>query len=175
MMKPISKIRTFELSTALLTVLSLPAFAQTGAQDCRLVNGVLPQRCERANAGVVVSMPVGENEEASSAIPLQGTGFSISVEGSAIAGAPARKTATRAADVALRDASIQVKYDGLEVKPALNVATADLRASYRAGEAVPFRSSLNYPHWVKRAEVRIYDSNNSLVAKVDRVTRKMIR
>ena len=166
MMKPNSKTRTFGLSTALLTVLSLPAFAQSNEQDCRLVNGALPQGCERANAGVVVSMPVGANEEASSANPLQGTGFSISVEGSAIAGAPTRKTAARAADVALRDANIQVKYDGLEVKPTLNVATADLRASYRAGETVPFRSSLNYPHWVKRAEVRIYDSNNTLVAKV---------
>jgi len=166
MMKSTSITRSFGLSTALLTVLSLPAFAQTDGQNCRLVNGVLPQGCKRANAGVVVSMPVGENEETSSANPLQGTGFSISVEGSAIAGAPARKSATRAADVALRDANIQVKYDGLEVKPTLNVATTDLRASYRAGEAVPFRSSLNYPHWVKRAEVRIYDSNNSLVAKV---------
>ena len=168
-MKPNSKNCILGLSSALLTVLALPAFAEKATQDCRLVNGVLPEGCERTNAGVVVSMPVGANEELekyNGSSPLTGTGFSINVEGQAIAGEPSKYHRERKTDVALRDASIQVKYDGLEVTPTLNVATTDLRASYRAGDAVQFRTSLNYPHWVKRAEVRIYDSQDNLVAKV---------
>jgi len=78
-------------------------------------------------------------------------GFAITVDGQRLAG-----DAGLAGDGADLPADIQVKYDGLDVKPILNVSTTDLRRSYRAGETVSFRASLNYPSWVARQEVLIY-------------------
>ena len=50
-----------------------------------------------------------------------------------------------------------MRFDGLDRRRFLNVATADLRAAYRAGEVVTFRTSANYPFFIDRAEVRIID------------------
>ncbi|MGE3307434.1 MAG: TonB-dependent receptor [Rhizobiaceae bacterium] len=88
-----------------------------------------------------------------------GAGFSISVDGESVAGDPTLVDST------VPPADIQVKYDGLEVRPALNVSTVDLRRSYRAGEAVGFLASLNYPAWVARKEVRIYAGGKHASAK----------
>ncbi len=80
-----------------------------------------------------------------------GSGFSISVDGERLAGDAPGSTATPAAD-------IQVKYDGLEVKPTLNVSTVDLRRTYQAGEAVEFFASMNYAAWVVKKEVLVYET-----------------
>jgi len=52
---------------------------------------------------------------------------------------------------------VQVTFDGLQIIPRLNVSTDDLRASYKAGQQVTFRSSTNYPGWIARAEVVVID------------------
>jgi outer membrane protein OmpA-like peptidoglycan-associated protein len=60
----------------------------------------------------------------------------------------------RCTDVALSKADIQVKYDDLSVRPALNVwATPDAVVS---GEGVTFRGYSNYVAWLRKAEVRIF-------------------
>lgn len=81
-----------------------------------------------------------------------GSGFSISVDGERLAGGgPLSGSGAPPAD-------IQVKFDGLDVRPVLNVSTADLRRTYGPGEAVSFLASLNYPDWVSRREVLVYDA-----------------
>lgn len=69
----------------------------------------------------------------------------------------AQEPRERNADVGLDRVDIQVKFDGLDVKPVLNVATADLRRAYRDGEAVAFVATSNYPAWIARSEVLIYE------------------
>lgn len=60
----------------------------------------------------------------------------------------------------LHGADIQIKYDGLDIKPALNVSTDTMRRSFRAGENIRFLSYANYPAFIDRAEVRIYEKND---------------
>jgi hypothetical protein len=62
----------------------------------------------------------------------------------------------RQADVGLAAVDIQVKFDGLEAKPLLNVSTDPVRASWRAGEAVAFLATSNYPAFIAQAEIRIF-------------------
>lgn len=84
--------------------------------------------------------------------------FLISVDGSPVVG---MEDAQRNADVSLSKVDIQVKFDGLGVQPVLNVATAPVRASYRAGEAIQFFATNNYPVYIARAEIRISEAGKS--------------
>jgi len=81
-----------------------------------------------------------------------GDGFSINVDGERIAG-----DGTGLSDNG-STSDIQVKFDGLDVRPLLNVSTVDLRRAYQAGERIDFLASLNYPDWVARKEVLIYET-----------------
>jgi hypothetical protein len=158
MKNPMSPRRLLLQTTALvaLTSLSGPVFAQ----DCDNVTVPVPVDCERNNANIVVEMPLGANTEREDTLPMGGfatTGFSISIEDETIAGAPAPREPQRRADVAAALIDVDVRYDGLNVRPLLNVATADLRGTFRAGETVTFRSSANYPAWIARSEIRIID------------------
>ena len=65
-------------------------------------------------------------------------GFSISVDGEQVAGSQTEADQQRKTDLELEAVDIQIKYDGLEVKPILNVSTPDLRRSFLAGETVRF-------------------------------------
>jgi len=81
--------------------------------------------------------------------------FRITVDGEDVSGAPVNEAdRQRCTDVALERADIQVKYDDLAAKPALNV-WPDKDLVLRGAEAV-FRGWSNYQFWVKRAEVRIF-------------------
>ena len=139
------------------------------AQDvCDEATVPQPEGCARENAGLAVTMPVGENAEL-----IRGTdglgdiGFSISVDNETIAGARVSFDPKREADIRMAARSVDLRYDGFLRARLLNVSTSDLRASYRAGEAITFRSSTSYPAFVKRAEIRITDRSkrgNPLVA-----------
>lgn len=119
-----------------------------------------------------IQVPVGANTEAADSAPGAGfndLGFSISIDNAPIAGAPPPALADRSNDIRAARADIAVRYDGLDTTRRLNVSTNDLRASYRAGETVTFRSSMNYPAYVSRTEVRILDRSrrgNPVVATV---------
>ncbi len=84
--------------------------------------------------------------------------FSISVDGEPVAEGvkPTAEDIVRKTDVDLAEVDIQVKFDGLEAKPLLNVSTTPVRRSYRAGEPVRFLSTANYPAFIARSEIRIY-------------------
>jgi hypothetical protein len=119
------------------------------------------ERClDKKCVDEAVVIPVGANTELESPgdTALVGDqGFSISVDGEPVAGNKTEADAQRRTDVELESVDIQIKYDGLEVKPVLNVSTPDLRRSYLAGETVRFSASSNYRAWIEKSEVLIYD------------------
>ncbi|MCT7374073.1 hypothetical protein [Chelativorans salis] len=65
----------------------------------------------------------------------------------------------RQTDVGLPAVDIQVKFDGLEVEPQLNVSTPPVERTYRAGEPVTFLATSNYPASVDKAEIRIFEAD----------------
>ena len=98
-----------------------------------------------------------ENASVSSASEVGDLGLSVSVDGAHIIGSgPTAENHQRSTDVDLDRVDIQVKFDGLDVRPTLNISTADLRRSYRAGETITFVATSNYPAWIDHAEILIY-------------------
>ncbi len=81
--------------------------------------------------------------------------FEITVDGQRVDGStlPPAVNATEASE----KLDIQVKFDGLGVKPTLNVSTMPPRASYTVGDNIQFLASTNYAAWVDHGEVRIYE------------------
>ena len=98
---------------------------------------------------LAIGMPVAVAEEQS---PV-----SISVDGETVFGSVLRVDEQRKTDVALDKVDIQVKFDGLEVKPVLNVSTWPVRRTYRAGEEINFLASSNYPSWIAHSEIRVFE------------------
>ncbi|MEQ9247087.1 MAG: TonB-dependent receptor, partial [Nitratireductor sp.] len=118
------------------------------------------------------TLPIAENTERETTADEGSIPFSISVDGETVEesvergqrlpGASASPSVTakpvdrqRRADVDLQAVDIQIKFDGLEAEPLLNVATASRRSRFRPGETVRFRASNNYPGFIERAEIRI--------------------
>lgn len=86
-----------------------------------------------------------------------GIPFAISIDGEVFdhSVAPAGRN-----DNGLAAVDIQVKFDGLEVRPALNISTKPIRHTYRAGEEVRFLTSANYPAFIERAEIRLFEQGH---------------
>ncbi len=118
------------------------------------------------------TLPIAENTERETTADEGSIPFSISVDGETVEesvergqrlpGASASPSDAakpvdrqRRADVDLQAADIQIKFEGLEAEPLLNVATASRRSRFRPGETVRFRASSNYPGFIERAEIRI--------------------
>jgi len=145
----------------LLAGTALVSAAPAQAQDCQLIDGILPEDCEQANAGAVVRMPWERNAErdGQAAADLAEKGFSITFDDPVVRKSPDGPRQERQQDIRLDRADIQVKYDGLYGQRRLNVLTDDLRSTFQAGETVEFRSSMNYPGSVTRAELRIIEQS----------------
>jgi hypothetical protein len=149
------------LVSVLALMVAFPALGQE-ANNCQLVNGLLPEGCETAGESSAVTDPVNSNVETER---FDGTvkGFSISVDGETIAGEDRQVIAgsaspgakLRAQDLALDEADVQVRYDGTQADRRLNVRTSDLRTEFQAGEIVSFNASTSYDFWINRAELRI--------------------
>lgn len=99
----------------------------------------------------------GNNTEAPAAKAGAGELFSISVDGEHVAGTAVPEDSQRKTDLNLEAVDIQVKFDGLDPSPILNVSTVPPRRGYTAGEHIDFLASNNYPAWITRSEVRIFD------------------
>lgn len=82
--------------------------------------------------------------------------FSISVDGVPIDGDTTQTEADRqrCVDVALDKADIQVKYDPLNVQPALNVWSAS--GPVGRGQPAQFKTYTNYAFWLRKAEIRVF-------------------
>jgi outer membrane protein OmpA-like peptidoglycan-associated protein len=91
--------------------------------------------------------------------------FRISIDGVPMEEDGARPEADRerCVDVGLERADIQIKYDPLNVSPALNVWVA--KNGILRGKPAEFGSYSNYVRWVKRAEVRIFAPDQRLQEK----------
>src|SRR6185436_1605315 len=85
---------------------------------------------------------------------------------------PARSSedVQRCTDVALKNASIQFGFDDLEAERRLAVGAHPARSTLRGGgeapvaEPIRFSMYANYSHFIDRAEVRIFDAEQSLEA-----------
>ena len=64
-------------------------------------------------------------------------------------------------DQALSDAQIQIKYDGINAVPQLNVSVNTGDVAVSRSEAVTFNTFWNYGAFIDRSEVRIFDVNAS--------------
>lgn len=80
-------------------------------------------------------------------------GFSITLNGGQIAGDPAVAQELRRTDEALRDADVQISYDGLQTSPRLA-----LFVNPQSDGSALLRSELNYPAFVVRGELRVSDA-----------------
>ncbi len=87
--------------------------------------------------------------------------FKISVDGRPVEGTDLGPDREKKGDLGIEGVDIQVKFDGLGVRPVLNVSTFPPQVHYKSGEVVHFLASLNYAAWIRRGEVRIYDRNAS--------------
>ncbi|WP_244468064.1 TonB-dependent receptor [Nitratireductor soli] len=115
---------------------------------------------------------IGENTEQAMGGDRPSLPFMISVDGQVVdesgairnegafgVGADARPVdRQRKTDVDLSAVDIQVKFDGLDQEPLLNVSTMPMRRAYRPGEPVQFYATSNYPAFINRGEIRIYDN-----------------
>lgn len=169
-------------ATLLLALALGPAGGQTtdaplGTPVGTQVNGEAcgePECVDFVGKGGAYRKAVGANTESESAADdpskasSSGAGFSISVDGERVAGdTPTPVDAERKTDLGLEAVDIQVKYDGLDQKPVLNVSTVDVRRSYRAGAPVDFLATTNYGDWLARKEVLIYPRFDRSFGKVD--------
>ncbi|HEU0264207.1 MAG TPA: flagellar motor protein MotB, partial [Geobacterales bacterium] len=82
--------------------------------------------------------------------------FRVTVDGQPLLSDPLMPEADRerCVDVALDAADIQLRYDPLQTKPALNVWLE--QDGVLAGEPVSFGSYSNYLPWIERGEIRIF-------------------
>jgi hypothetical protein len=146
------------LGATALTLAALPVMAQTAvADDCSLINGKVPPNCEAPNRGVVVQTIPGENTEFDRRPTAAPEGFMITVDGRPVNGDKKMLDVIRRTDMALERADIQVTFDGLAVKPRLDLEVLGRERAFDPGDVVGFQSATNYPYFLTRGEVRIID------------------
>jgi uncharacterized repeat protein (TIGR01451 family) len=83
---------------------------------------------------------------------------------------PSRSSADiqRCTDVALDRADIQFRFDNLESDPRLSVTSEPIAVPVDEGASaapVRFRMYTNYPHFIERAEVRVFERGQSVEAE----------
>lgn len=112
----------------------------------------------QASQAATPAAPAIAARAACDATPAGGGGqpFSISVDGQPLDADSAQQEADRqrCVDVALERADIQLRYDPLDTRPALNVWLAQ-HAAVR-GAPLQFASYSNYGWWLRRAEIRVF-------------------
>ncbi|MXY00916.1 MAG: hypothetical protein F4Y67_08900 [Chloroflexi bacterium] len=151
------KKNTLVLSLLAGTALTQPALAQICQNDIN--SGCVP--------GPVVEIPVGHNTETAPDATPPTRGFAVSVNGAPTVGEPRLVDLQRKADLALAEADVQVRFDGLETTRRLDAQA--LKSA--AGDTVTFQSRLNYPAFVERGEIRIIDPNARGGAEIVEVLR----
>ncbi len=158
---PFGKPALLAASSVLALGIALPQ--TVSAQSCATPAG-LPQGCNAPDRGDVVVMPAGENTKPASVGPVaDGVGFSISIDGETVAGDRQIAKTARRVDVALSQADVQVKFDGLGARPRLDIELQG--ADGRAGQIVTVQSRMNYPAYVTRGELRIIDREKGRVVQ----------
>lgn len=101
------------------------------------------------NAAFLMALSAAASGTALAQSPAQQQPFAISVDGETVAGSTEAAPAADPLDV-------QVKFDGLGVKPLLNVSAMPPRRRFAPGEEITFLARTNYPDWIAKTELRIY-------------------
>lgn len=125
---------------------------------CMVVLAVAPVHAQQDDCGgsaecaaALNALVTGSVQSVAASLPaLAKAGISISVDGQSVAGIE------RPAGSALDEATIDVRFDGLDIERQLSVSTVFERRLAVPGEPVEFRTSWNYGAWIERAEVRLY-------------------
>ena len=87
--------------------------------------------------------------------------FSFTMDGQSVDPTSPRNAADsqRCVDVALKRADVQIRYDGMNVEPRLNVVAAP--DAVLRGEHVTFKTHSNYALRIERGEVRVFSKDRS--------------
>ncbi|PZR01126.1 MAG: hypothetical protein DI533_10105 [Cereibacter sphaeroides] len=107
----------------------------------------------------VTPVDVGANTEGITEMPMEpitGDGFSITIDGAPVIGDAGFADTQRRADIALSDSDIDVRFDGLGIRPRLDIQTIG-EGPFGPGQTVTFRNRMNYPSVVEGGELRILD------------------
>lgn len=162
-MKMTSVYRPSRVMLALLSssILGLGATAAQAQDTCTPNFTILPDGCEPVNAGAVVSTTGGANTQPVPLSQMPVTGLSLARNGTVILGDRAVRDIVRSMDVALADASVEVLFDGLEIRPRLDLEVLQSVASRGAGQQITLQSAINYPAFVTRGEVLIQRRSRS--------------
>lgn len=131
---------------------------------------ILPHTVSAQNAGQVLVVPKAPNTEPETGSFNAPEGFAISINGVPLDSSdPQVEDQARRVDEVLERANIQVKYDGLDIRPRLDLEILGDADAYAAGDAMRVRSILNYPYFVARGEIRIISVSKFGGAKTLRV------
>ncbi len=144
----------------LLATVAICAMDTAAAQETNICNGdplPLPEECVQGNAQTVVGSPANPNTEFEARPITNNAGFALSIDGQQIDSDPTVENLIRTADLALAKADIRVSYDGLGAVPRLAVEFANENRAYAVGDTVVLQSRLNYPAFVTRGEIRLFD------------------
>jgi hypothetical protein len=120
-------------------------------------NKIVGKRLDNSTSEQKIDEP---NTETTVAPDNGGELFAVSVDGQHVAGTEVPRDLQRQTDLALEAVDIQVKFDGLDVKPILNVSTFPVRQTYKAGERIDFLASSNYPAWITKSEIRVFKTGD---------------
>lgn len=66
-------------------------------------------------------------------------------------------------DLVLAGSDLQMSFDALSAQPLLNVGIVGDGVSAAPGEPVTFEPYWNYDHWISRAEICVYDAEDTLI------------
>ena len=94
-----------------------------------------------------------------------GSGFLITINGQPTAGDAAIQRQVQRPDAQLAQADVRIQYDGLTATPALDL---EVVGTPRGG-SYTLQSAMNYPAYVQRGEVRIYDASTGIPRLVQTV------
>ena len=152
---------TLLVSASVYALVAIVPSNANAKQFCKVEPCKTNLRGKDLDNATTAQLSIGANTETES-VPQTGVAmFSISVDGKHVAGTKAPVNKQRRNDVNLDRVDIQVKFDGLDVKPILNVSTFPVRQTYEAGERVNFLASNNYPAWIVKSEIRIFSADQS--------------
>ena len=170
-----SLIKKLALSTSALVILSMPAvvaqaqFVQHTAPVFSCVQGQ-SQGCYVTDAGAIPRLrgmysaaPQVNTEADILRHRTSPSPFKISVDGRTIAGSGFDyEAAQRVNDVALAATDIQVRFDGLDINPILNVGLKNDAVTVFRNEPMVFQAYSNYEAFIQRAEIRIFNYDQTI-------------
>jgi hypothetical protein len=159
--------RILLIGTSLVALVSVGE-GRAGAKPlCEVQDICAPQIVgKRLDDATTEKTDLGANTETTVAPMRNAPLFSVSVDGEHVAGTVVPKDLQRKADLALEAVDIQVKFDGLDVKPILNVSTFPVRKTYHVGDNIDFLASSNYPAWIAKSEIRLFKSGEEKTGQV---------